>query len=466
MSTPLVVALATVLSGCTQGHRESIAEVGLQPDPAWRSPVWSVDLAQHGAVEDLVLSPNGARVYVASAARVGDDLVPSVAAYATATGQRIWRFRSTRTANSSFGPQVALSPDGSRVYLHDEIDVGSSGNNTDIATWALRARDGASVWSMRYAGPAGRWDDATAVLAGPGRVYVTGQTWRTGGRQHDLWVRAYRATDGRPLWTRVIDGGGRAEIQDQLRASDGGLALALAPNGATLVVTGYRELPVAEIFTLAFQAGDGSLRWKSFDSHPEHYFDGRQYGFTVTVDDGVVFVGGGSESSEGAEWRPITLARELSSGQRLWLRVDEPVADSYGAVTGLAIDPASRAPIVAADVRQVNDTLFRAWSQEAATGATRWVATPSPDLPGKARDLALDPTLPRVYVGGTMGIDDSQLTVVAFSTADGSELWRGRADDGEATEVVVTDGLVIVGGLTSGPDPGGFLLAAFATSDP
>ena len=83
---------------------------------------------------------------------------------------------------------VAVSPDGTMVYV---TGSGYSGGGEDYATVAYRAATGRQQWVSRYNGPANN-DSACCVAVSPDgtTVFVTG--WSEGRTSYGYATVAYR----------------------------------------------------------------------------------------------------------------------------------------------------------------------------------------------------------------------------------------------------------------------------------
>lgn len=80
---------------------------------------------------------------------------------------------------------------------HDELGAAAGGQygRYDYGTVAYRAFSGARLWVRRYNGPGGNDDFAVAIAAGPGRVFLTGESFGAGnGRNNQVFYAtvAYR----------------------------------------------------------------------------------------------------------------------------------------------------------------------------------------------------------------------------------------------------------------------------------
>jgi outer membrane protein assembly factor BamB len=135
----------------------------------------------------LTVSRDGSRVFVTGA---GDGDYATVA-YRAATGAQLWARRYNGPGNfDDFATAVTVSPDGGHVYVTGN-SIGAA-RRYDFATIAYRAATGTQLWARRYNGPGNRGGGGSAVAVSPdgSRVFVTGAS--TGATTHsDYTTIAY-----------------------------------------------------------------------------------------------------------------------------------------------------------------------------------------------------------------------------------------------------------------------------------
>ena len=95
-------------------------------------------------------------------------------AYAAATGAMRWVQRYAGGPGSSGAGSVAVSPDGSTVFVTGDDE--SAGHSFDYATVAYAAATGSVLWARRYGGAGLTDNTAVAVLPSPDgtKVFITG----------------------------------------------------------------------------------------------------------------------------------------------------------------------------------------------------------------------------------------------------------------------------------------------------
>lgn len=190
---------------------------------------------------DLAVSPDGGRVVVTGASAGGDTRTDyATVAYAADTGAETWVARHDATGGTDTAAAVAVSPDGTGVY----VTGASSG---DYGTVAYDAATGGERWAARYDGPVGGLDTAAAIGVSPDgtSVFVTGNSV---GVSFDFGTVAYHADSGAEHWVARYNGPGND--------GDAGTALAVTPDGTRLLVTGQSvgQGTGADYATLAYGA--------------------------------------------------------------------------------------------------------------------------------------------------------------------------------------------------------------------
>jgi hypothetical protein len=244
-------------------------------------------------------------------------------AYDAATGQRQW-LRSYDGSGEADSWDVAysldVSGDGSMVVVtglsaHADGAPGDDELTYDVATVSYDAATGARNWVSRFNGAGDVRDYGLDVVISPdsSKVFVVGQSGRDNAANYaDFVTLAYDAQDGGELWSKLYDGPAHSQ--------DSGNYIAVAPDGATVIVTGSSigSGGTYDIATVAYDTSDGSVSWA------------KRYAGSGSGDDtpsGIVFVSDGSaayvvgSSVEGGGYPDfVTLAYETASGSRLWRR--------------------------------------------------------------------------------------------------------------------------------------------------
>jgi outer membrane protein assembly factor BamB len=138
----------------------------------------------------IALSPDGSAVYVTGSARQASGLNEyATIGYDAATGHQLW-LANYRTANvNDNAAGLAVSPDGTTVYVTG-TSIANYNTPADYATVAYGATGGAQLWSARYT-VTGAQNNAAGVVVSGGNAIVTGTSGPFGG-QSDFATVAYQ----------------------------------------------------------------------------------------------------------------------------------------------------------------------------------------------------------------------------------------------------------------------------------
>lgn len=403
MKQLLVAALAVASLAIGAGARAQ------SPVPV--APVWKTVGTVEMDVFDMALKPSGDLLYVAGRTWGADAWL---AAYDTDDGTERWAFISRfHTAG------LAVAAAGNRVALGGWMSPTGSERDAEMSIWMLNAA-GDNLWQRRFTGDgANRGDEIADVAFSPdGRtVYATGVVWFD-GRRRDIVTSAYAADTGRLRWRRITDSGRSGSIG----VSEEGRAIAVTPDGASVIVTGYNGRPAAgsnersRAVTLALRASDGRVRWIK-DSTASGDPDPTPGGRAVAVHGSAVYAAGGSWYGQSHD--SFAARHALADGRRAWARVHE-----HGTASGVA-----RAIVAdgrGAYLAGMGGNLFQVWAQRASDGQTAW-ETPE-TLQGAALDVALDPGR-LVYATGRVdaGSLAQGFVVYGFDRVTGNVEWTGEA---------------------------------------
>jgi outer membrane protein assembly factor BamB len=397
----------------------------------------------------MAVSRTGDRVFVTGSSYGGSatGFDYATAAYDAATGARLWVARYSRTTGDS-ARAVAVSPDGSMVYVTGEFD-----------TVAYNAATGARLWASVY-GVGG----AVAVAVSPdgGTVYVTGSGGAgpctiDGGT--GFGTVAYNAATGAQRWTARYCG----PAQDFTFAS----ALVVSPDGGTVYVTGVSDLShsdTGDYATVAYNAVTGAQRWARLFNGSANDQDFAT-AVAVSPDGARVYVTGSSVTLTGGVPADATyyatISYDAATGARLWVRRYHGAGD----------DSASAVTVSAAGKVFVTGSSRGATSNEdyatiaySPAGAQLWVKRYNG--PGNGTDDARSIAAPgngKVYVtgqswGGTARYD---FATIAYSVFTGDEQWvkryNGPPGSGDYADSMVAraDRVFVTGasyGISSGRD--------------
>jgi len=221
------------------------------------------------AVSGLAVSPDGTTLYLADTLGQAHSLFFGVIAYAAATGKQRWlRYSTGRRGEAA---SVAVSPDGKTVYA-----TGSAGSCA--LTVAYRA-SGTVKWAARYKDPYGL-AAGSQIVAGPGggAVYVAGTAANKNGH-FDVATFAYRAATGSRMW---LD-----RHYARITAVAGAPEIAVTPGGQTVIVTVPLNQGTSYAIA-AYNARTGGTRWARLAP----YSFGRPSGLVINSSGDTMFIGG------------------------------------------------------------------------------------------------------------------------------------------------------------------------------
>jgi hypothetical protein len=227
----------------------------------------------------MAVSPDGSTVYTVGTTPRDGQTDTATVAYDAIAGTPLWAaIYAGKAAGTDTPIGVSVSPDGSGIFLA----VASQGNNTDYAVVRYDP-DGRQRWETRYDGPVNGRDSPGGLVAGPDGLYVTGETTlaatTTSLARTDYATLALDPDDGKVLWT--------ARYTGPSDGTNGATALALSPDGRTLVVTGkstgtsYYDDSYG---TVAYSAATGAQLWAKTFGLPSFIFGGYDQGRAVEID--------------------------------------------------------------------------------------------------------------------------------------------------------------------------------------
>lgn len=186
----------------------------------------------------IAVSPTGSEVFVTGSSRANTTGADALTlAYDTATGASLWTMRYNGPGNrDDSGAAIAIDPTGSTVFVTGYSYRGTE-SIFDYTTIAYDTLTGDESWATPYTGTDG-YDFASALAVSPdgSEVFVTGTSDGSSadGDDRDYATVAYDAATGDELWTQRYDG--PAEDQDILH--DAARDLVVSPDGSAVFLTG------------------------------------------------------------------------------------------------------------------------------------------------------------------------------------------------------------------------------------
>jgi hypothetical protein len=405
-----------------------------------------------------------------SAPAVARTPLPQCAAVA-GVNDRCERWSATVTAVERIAGMV-VAPRGDLLYTTGTGTRADNGASTIVVT--ATTTSGKPRWTTRAPSTLPTYATGIAASRDGKRVYVSGFiTLRPNINSFTFdyfYTEAIDAATGRVLWVSQYPGVGA----NYNRA----LAVAVAPNGATVYVTGFSQrlcsicqVVPSDFATVAYSARTGKPLWVYRYSGLQ---GGQNTGVSIAVspDSRRVFVTGQSERptlNPTPEYDIATVAYRASDGAQQWVRryssglIDNPVkvlVAPNGGTVYVAGTGADKAPGGASPLK------YAVLAYAAATGKPKW-SVAYRDVAGTDNVLtgaALSPKGDRLYVtgrgqqhGSSVPADASIAAVtestVAFATASGKRLWAatfapaGEPAFGTAIAVSPNSGHVYVAGI-------------------
>jgi len=419
VATMAISGLALTLAGTAPA---SAAPASGHATAAGGTRLWLARFGGSSVAADMVESPSGSAVFITGWSGREGTFGPTdegtTLAYNTATGARLWAdhyFPGPRS-HVQF-TQLAVNPDGSRVFtVSSDFELSGSSGETFL-TVAYNAATGAQLWADKTT-LKGFLNSVTVSPDGKS-VYVTGV-----GHAGVATV-AYDAATGAQLWAQDSGVGN-------------GVAVAASPDGSAVYVTGTSTSGTPA--TVAYSAATGNVLWTTRAAIPPA-------ALKVSRDGSTVYVTGGFNGPNGTE------AYNAATGAVRWTKPD---SQTPGAI---AVSPDGSTVFIADIGQQGTTSVARVIAYAAATGTPRWIHRISVFQPA----LAVSPDGATLFLAGEAVEPDSDhpslYGTAALDTDTGAQLWIARyrsAFTASADAVAVTpDGSrVVVTGTTQSAEPG------------
>lgn len=319
----------------------------------------------------LAVSPDGSKVFVTG--QSSNTTNPSLfnnayatVAYDAATGAQLWVARYSGANMGSVANSVAVSPHGSLVFV-----TGASAGPTGramFATVAYSAARGAVVWVARYA-VGSRNAAAVSVAVSPdgSKVYVGGTAHAKWGQQVFATV-AYRAASGAKLWATLYP-----RRPSPVVGSSGITSMTVSPHGSKVFVTGQsksKRTGIYEYATVAYDAATGAQLWVK---RSRMGLLGLPFSMAVSPHGSKVFVTGYAEIT-GTTTDYATVAYNAATGAKLWARLYSGQVEGLSQAHGVAVTPRGSKAFVTGVSPALTGRNHATVAYNAATGAVLWVA--------------------------------------------------------------------------------------------
>jgi hypothetical protein len=415
-------AAALVLASVSVGSVPGIASAATPGSQLWVKRFnGAADRSDNARA--LAVSPDGSTVFVTGTVEAGDFGDYETVAYHASTGTAIWMRRYQGPGDGTDAAEsIAVSPDGSDVFVTG-VSLGSSGFN-DFATVAYDSAAGTELWVKRYSGPSNSYNVASGLALSPdgSEVFVTGESFDAAFHR-DYATVAYDAATGSEVWSKLYDGTGDGD--------DEATALGVSPDGSQLFVTGgsVGRSGYYDYLTVAYAASTGRRSWSTRYKGISKRLDFAA-ALEVSPDGSAVFVTGRSRMS-GSHYDYATVAYDASNGSERWVARYNGPSDGGDSAYALEVSPDGSAVFVTG--RSKGSTPYHDYATvayDASNGSERWVARYNG--PGDGQDaaaaLGVSPDGSEVFVTGSSDgkTSSEDYATVAYDADSGSELWVTR----------------------------------------
>jgi hypothetical protein len=405
----------------------------------------------------VALSPDGSTVFVTGATAFGPSGRFATLAYDASTGTQKWvsTFPGISSPEWGRGNAIAVSPDGSTVFVTGSSECSGCGEASfeGYSTLAYDASTGDRLWVARNAATGHPY--SIAVSPDGSKLFVNGQSqWG----EASLTV-SYDSSTGEQLW--AIEGA------DENLYWGGGLSV--SPDSSTVFVAGTRPGSGAPCFasggyrTVAYDAVDGTVRWSSPYQVAGEYHCGTATSLGMSPDGSTVFVTGYGGPRDGSgQFGSGTVAYDALTGTQLWARQDDNIRTLDGEVAvsqGVSPD-GSKLFVLGDDCAQYPACVFATVAYDASTGDRLWVSRYDGGGRSYARDVAVSADGSAVFVTGqeTMPCFDPctgaqvNAPLVAYDDETGDVRWATTYSDNSGWALAVSpDGssVYLAGSLTA-----------------
>lgn len=337
---------------------------------------------------------------------------------------------------------------------------------TSKKKFTVRALPGSGrpLWLTRY--DDGGWDyPAGSVLSPDGStLYVAGEG-HANGSGSDFTTIAYDTANGSTRWEAHYTGG------LNLPAAS---ALALSPDGTRLVVAGNWQFASALV---VYNTATGQEVW-STTSNDDDGLPDRVAGLAISPDGETAFLAGYNvDHVIIGDYNYVTVAFDIALASRVWRKVFDSPANSFNRASALAISGDGSKVFVTGESPGSAQWDYTTVAYSAADGTQLWVTQYDGNAPKDGFDqphaIASSPDGTMVFVtGGSVGASgtDFDYATVAYDAANGNQLWAKRyngpvGDDvGRAVTVTPDGSKVIVTGESTASSAWNAVTIAYATT--
>lgn len=364
----------------------------------------------------IAVSPDGTRVYVTGYMPTADGGDIRTLALNATSGAVVWD-NQYQLASADQGTRIAVSPNGRRVYVSG---ITSSGQTYGNLVSSYDARTGLRQWTHSSLGEI--YAEMRATTSG---VFVTGFGLNPGGSHFDAVTAALDGSNGTQLWHSAYNGGAGAV------GGDVGLDLTVSPAGNRIYINGYSTTGLnnqLSWLTAAYAARDGHALWTQL--HADRAGTNVAHAIAVSPTGERVYSAGYTHGPDGMP-HPTTVAYDARTGAPVWTETYAPQRFTYGAFLGVTVSPdGSRVFLTGfnSNVASGNDRLTLAL--DATNGADHWVARYNSAYRSAAclsydaaSFIGISPDGQQVYAAGNFNLDYASnpvdFGIVAYASGGG-----------------------------------------------
>ena len=344
------------------------------PGVPWddRCEAWATDPVT-GLNTVLEASPDDAVFYTAGLTPPqpgSTDFGSSIQARSVSTGDLLWERTDSEDTSHSFPNAATLSADGRILYIFSAQIVAYGYPVTTLRLASYDTRDGSLLWFTDTAGPMRRdipWD--LALSPDGTRLFATGMSGNPVPRAHmDGLTMAVDAESGAILWTRRVDNGlgkAKADIANRVHVS---------PDGEVAAITGHTETADGfAIMAVGYDAASGATVWEQrlqlvagLDAGVTEFGSG-----AASPDGNTVYVLGSAVTDTRDGWSVVVAAFDTRTGHLRWVAQPHRSPSDFPAVPRTMTATADRVYLAGWTPKYLGGDLVLT-ALDAAAGGTIW----------------------------------------------------------------------------------------------